>query len=680
MARKHFLTYLALSAVSVAQPVFDLYGKNLTVFSAAKLSSLEVAVFFLLFLLGPALAAVAIDVSTRRFGPRVNESVRLVLLAVLSATVGLAAARLVDDSSNVTALVLAVAAGLGVPFAFDRFRVVREWSRWLSVAAMVVGATTFVQLRPLIFPVEGGSGGVTLEHKDLNVLLVVLDELPLYPLLGPDGAINAERFPGFAELAASSTWYRNSIAASNFTHQAVPAILASSEPVRSGGPFLFSYPRNIFTLYAGTTKIAGTEPVTSLCPKKVCGGDSGFGSGFSPRRFKRFVRDVAVVYGQRVLPPVLRRRLPAVDQGWGGFAAVREKFKEQLKNQIFSQQEALDNGVANLVGSSEPMVQVVHALMPHAPWRLTPDQRVAPLSREIGTQNPEDEDGTRDTYQTFLHQLVATDGAVKRAIDSLRASGKWDDTMVVLTADHGISFLPTMPQRNTDFSDTDQANDIYRVPTFVKYPGQSAAEVSDCRISNLDLLPTVNDVLGTRTDWKFAGVSLAKGCPERAPWAVESATGERAVLEGGFEVTRARAEYYSMVVSWDGPANRIAAVGQSAGLVGTPVTSAVQSPTVTGWTLRQRDAFANIAGTPRSTVPATVTGTVTLATPAMEGTEGIVVVDGRAAGVLGELSGQEGTVGFTAVLDYSLLGAGSHTVELFVREADGTLTRVGPPG
>ena len=52
MARKHFLTYLALSAVSVAQPVFDLYGKNLTVFSAAKLSSLEIALFFLLFLLG----------------------------------------------------------------------------------------------------------------------------------------------------------------------------------------------------------------------------------------------------------------------------------------------------------------------------------------------------------------------------------------------------------------------------------------------------------------------------------------------------------------------------------------------------------------------------------------------------------------------------------------------------
>ncbi|MFM8794868.1 MAG: sulfatase-like hydrolase/transferase [Acidimicrobiales bacterium] len=679
MTRKHFLTYLALSAVSVAQPVFDLYGKNLTVFSAAKLSSLEVGLFFVILLVGPALVAAAVDVFTRRFGPKVNESTRLVLLAVLSATLGLAVARLVNDDSDLVAVALACSFGLVLPFGFDRFRAVREWSRWLALLALVVGSTTFVQLRPLMFPADGGGGDVVIGRTDASVLLVVLDELPLYPLLGPDGSINAERYPGFAALAASSTWYRNSLAASNFTHEAVPAVLASSEPVRSGGPFLFSYPRNIFTLYSGAMKVAGTEPVTALCPKKVCGGDGGFGTGLSPRRFGRFMRDVGVVYGQRVLPPVLRRRLPAVDQGWGGFAAVREKFKEQLKNEIFSQQRALDDGVAALAASDRPMIQVVHALMPHAPWRLTPDQRVAPLSREIGTQNPEDEDGTRDTYQAFLHQLVATDGAVMRAVDALKASGRWDDTMVVVTADHGISFLPTMPQRNTDFSEPDQANDVFRVPTFVKYPGQTTAEVSDCRVSNLDLLPTINEVLGARTSWRFAGRSLAKGCPERPAWEVESATGERAVLEGGFEVTRGRAEYYGMLVEAAGPARRIAAVGASAGMVGLPVPAAAQSPTVSGWTLRQRDAFLNIDGSAGSTVPATVTGTVTFSAPAMEGTEGIVVVDGIAAGVLGELSGQEGTVVFTAILDYSRLTAGAHTVELFVREADGTVTRVGPP-
>ena len=59
---------------------------------------------------------------------------------------------------------------------------------------------------------------------------------------------------------------------------------------------------------------------------------------------------------------------------------------------------------------------------------------------EIGTINPEDDDGVRDTYQTFLNQMAATDGAIKKVIEKLRSSGKWDSTMVVLTADHGEGF------------------------------------------------------------------------------------------------------------------------------------------------------------------------------------------------------------------------------------------------
>jgi hypothetical protein len=62
-----------------------------------------------------------------------------------------------------------------------------------------------------------------------------------------------------------------------------------------------------------------------------------------------------------------------------------------------------------------------------------------------------------------------------------------------------------------------------------------------------------------------------------------------------------------------------------------------------------------------------------------EGAEGIVVVDGIAAGVMGELSGARGLVEYTAILDYTLLGAGSHSVELFVRDSSGVVTRVGAP-
>jgi hypothetical protein len=236
-----------------------------------------------------------------------------------------------------------------------------------------------------------------------------------------------------------------------------------------------------------------------------------------------------------------------------------------------------------------------------------------------------------------------------------------------------------LPQRNTDFTDLEQSEDIYRIPMFVKYPGQKAGKADECPVTNLDILPTVNAVLGTTSDWKFDGQPVRDACPSRGGREVVAATGEKHTFSSGFAAARGRAEYYSMLVPNTGPVSRIAAVGQSAGLVGLPISAGAQSSLVGSWTLKQRDAFAAIDGRPGTTVPATVTGTVTLSGPAVEGTEGIIAVDGIAAGVLGELSGQEGEIRFTSVLDITRLGAGAHTVELFVRDENGTVTRVGPP-
>ncbi len=48
-------------------------------------------------------------------------------------------------------------------------------------------------------------------RADVSVVMVILDEAPLFPLLNADGKINSSRFPGFASLANSSTWYRNNL-------------------------------------------------------------------------------------------------------------------------------------------------------------------------------------------------------------------------------------------------------------------------------------------------------------------------------------------------------------------------------------------------------------------------------------------------------------------------------------
>ena len=212
-----------------------------------------------------------------------------------------------------------------------------------------------------------------------------------------------------------------------------------------------------------------------------------------------------------------------------------------------------------------------------------------------------------------------------------------------------------------------------------KYPGQTTGAVSDCAMSNLDILPTINAVMGTTTSWEFAGAPVNGTCPDRKSRVVHSVTGETADLTRGFDAVTERADYYSGVVSNAGPASRIAAVGESAPLIGKPLRPDVMSTLVSGWTLDQSRAFGNIKGGAGTTVPVTVTGTVTLKRAAIEGTEGIITVDGVAAGVIGELGGQEGVVKFTAVLDYTLLTRGSHDVRLSVRDENGTITSVGPP-
>jgi hypothetical protein len=89
--------------------------------------------------------------------------------------------------------------------------------------------------------------------------------------------------------------------------------------------------------------------------------------------------------------------------------------------------------------------------------------------------------------------------------------------------------------------------------------------------------------------------------------------------------------------------------------------------------------FINVSMQNGAKVPSLITGRIQLAQPLDVGTEGVVVIDGVAAGVIGELSGARDVVSYTAILDYGLLTEGTHTVELYVRMPNGRLERVGKP-
>jgi hypothetical protein len=675
--RRHFLSYLTFATIGFSQPLLDLYGRNITVFSAASLSRAEVWLFILSVLLVPALLATGVDVACRRRGPRVNDRVRLVLLGVLSLAIGLAAARWLGIDHGPAVLMVATGAATALPFVFHRSRGFRLWTRWASLLAVIVGGTALVQVRPALIAAEGDVTDAVVGRDGTSVLLVLLDEVPFYGMLDSDGAINAERFPGFARLAAESTWYRDTIATSNFTHEAVPAILASASADGSSRPFLYDHPRNIFTLFDGVMDVAGIEPVTNLCPPDLCGGGDSAGTGFSWNRFRGFLEDAGLVYLHRTMPSFVRDHLPSIDGAWGGFGGVADDLLDALEEGPLAQSDAVATAVRNVAVSTRPVVQVVHAMLPHYPWVLSPDERLMDRSPDISLSNPDDEDGVRDNYQAALYQLAAADAAVARAIEELKRAGQWDDTLVIVTADHGISFVAGEEQRETRFEDRSRDDDIYRVPLFVKYPGSRAGATSDCPATSLDVLPTIVDVLDVETSWTFDGASLAGECPARPTRIARSISGQSVGFTGGFADLRARSDHYDRLVPRDGPAPRIAAVGEAGVLFGTRVPRDVTDAGGITWTLDQWPRFGDLTPVRGSRVPAVVTGGLVAETGFPEGTEGVLTADGVVVGVMGEIPARPGRTRYTAILDYSrLVGTESVRVELYLRFSDGGLLRV----
>jgi Sulfatase len=130
--------------------------------------------------------------------------------------------------------------------------------------------------------------------------------------------------------------------------------------------------------------------------------------------------------------------------------------------------------------------------------------------------------------QRHLLQLGFVDELVGELMARLRRTGLWDRALVVLVADHGISFrvkpTPAPPfvvgrlgyRRELT---TDNAEDIVTIPLLVKYPDQRQGRIDPKWARTIDVLPTIADVLGIRLPFRVDGRSLR--APRPVPTALE---------------------------------------------------------------------------------------------------------------------------------------------------------------
>jgi hypothetical protein len=117
--------------------------------------------------------------------------------------------------------------------------------------------------------------------------------------------------------------------------------------------------------------------------------------------------------------------------------------------------------------------------------------------------------------------------------------GMYDRTLLVVTADHGMSFRPGDYGRRV--ATPASADQVLWVPLFVKQPGQRQGRVTDRNWEHVDLVPTLADLLGIRAPCRPDGFSQAGTVAPRTrtdKWFF-SAPGRRQRFDGPENLARA---------------------------------------------------------------------------------------------------------------------------------------------
>jgi hypothetical protein len=652
---------LALCGFAITQPLLELFGRGTEQFALRGASGAQIVLFGLAVTLLPATAAWVGELVVGLVSHGLRAILHVAALAVLVGAVIVQAAR--PLAVGVPLLAMAFAGAALAAYGYRRVRAVRIWLGFAALAPIGFLAL-FLVASPTadLLHDDVGTHDVTV-GAPAPVVMVVLDELPLESLLTADGAIDETLFPNIAELAAGSHWYRNTTTVTSSTWHALPSILTGQLPADDTVPVASQHPDNLFTLLGGTLDLQVTETVSrmcsaSLCPPTTSGEEVWRGLGGDAVR-------------------VMRSRLSlerSQDDPVTGFRELSDGESDFLDfggNQPERFRALLDG-----LGTDEPAVHLLHILLPHVPYRYLPSGNVyEPPEPDLGRIVADDQ-WTPEPWtaalgrQRHLLQLEYVDGLVGALLDELHRSGLYDDALVVLTADHGISFRADGPIRAIEGQELDAVHqpDILWVPLFIKEPGQTTGEVSDANVLSIDILPSIADVLDvdvpfrvdgrsvfgpprTTTDKPYYGTDVIPfGVALADPIVVDGTAGWAGVLANSLE---------AFAPDVGDPA-RLFRIGPAPELVGQRVDAVEERLRPVDVQLLDPEAFSTVPEA--GTVPALVRGDHpggTAGEPLAIAVNGVIAATGPA------YLDDDGEVVFAVMVDDALFRDGANQIEVY---------------
>lgn len=522
-----FAHLAALWGFGVSQPVFSMLKGNPEFLVVRGSTRGDVVAFAILLAFGPPLAIAAVEAIVARVWALLARALHVAAVWCVGFLAVLQLVRLLEPANGAALLLPMLPAAL-IALAYMRWDAFRSV---LSVAVVlpILGALSFAATVPLA--VDDAAGANVTVQGETPIVLVVLDELPLSSLLRPDGTLDSVRYPNFARLARDAVWYPRATSVHEFTTQAVPAILTGKTPKAGELPTLTDHPENLFTLLGERYSFDVVEPVTRLCPRRYC-PETHVRSPWRDR-YRGLFYDVGIAYLYRVLPTSMRVELPPIGDRWGGFGEGAAGARERLLGAIDQQDVNIalaseDNSpradfrrfLAGMRrGERGRTLHYTHVKIPHAPFRLLPSGReygnaisIDGILTDAFNDWADSPTLVRQALQRHLLQLGYTDRLIGALLRRLRRTGLYERALVVVTADHGASFVAGGSRR---YVDAGNVADIAGVPLFVKYPGPPRGRLDWRDARTTDIVPTIADVAGVRLPWQVDGRSLLEAPVER---------------------------------------------------------------------------------------------------------------------------------------------------------------------
>ena len=203
---------------------------------------------------------------------------------------------------------------------------------------------------------------------------------------------------------------------------------------------------------------------------------------------------------------------------WLDGAWSRPTMHETAHDEVTETRRTFDRGRRLIREGGDRSFTWVHVAAPHFPYADVPESDLGgelhperyPLITEKQAQVAGPEEARR--YEAVYERYVRfADAEFGRFLAGLQEDGTWDDTLLLVTSDHGESFQP----RRMTHSIGVALEDVMAVPLIVRDPARRKPARVDTLVSHEDLAPTVLARVLQDPPAGFKGQPLDQVSPDR---------------------------------------------------------------------------------------------------------------------------------------------------------------------